>query len=613
MRRSITTHQIALNGQVITLTTYLEPSIEENPTGLRRSRQRKAAEATMWTTNRRSDRRAALTLGLAVVVGAAESGCATTSLPVQHVVVFRNGIAYFERGGHVSQDQVRFTVRQAGVSDLLATLAARETTNDSRESGRSPVRAVHLDPTGGNDSAETVVLSLDGRAHDLTVGYIASCPIWKPSYRLALRGDGQATLQIWGIVENSSGEDWKNVRLSLVSGAPIAYASDLGSSVTPLRPQFSDRGQETPVMPPGAYGYRYGAVDASVRTAQLFSQSTSSAPASAVDQEAAARRRQVGLMERSADTATPGNAPLATMTTQGGSTRYDVAAELSIPNDSASMVMVADRPVLGELAFVYSPADAPPFASNHPFRAVRFENRTEGTLEAGPMSMFAGDAFLGQAVTETLAPGASAILPFGLEGGIEVTHEVHSDEVNGPLAGGVSGELTLNVERATRTVYRVRNDTGQPAKVVVRHPRAPNTRLHSPPQGTQENAGASSALIPVTVGAHAGAELAVDERATTSTPVDWMAPAADTAVKQYLADGKSDPAVVDKLKAAWAIRGEIAKLNDQRSSLRMKAYDLGDANTAAKAAYERQLKELDSKIADLTTKFEKALGEIRLK
>jgi hypothetical protein len=173
--------------------------------------------------------------------------------------------------------------------------------------------------------------------------------------------------------------------------------------------------------------------------------------------------------------------------------------------------------------------------------------------------------------------------------------------------------LTLNVERVTRTVYRVRNDTGQPAKVVVRHPRAPNTRLHSPPQGTQENAGASSALIPVTVGAHASAELAVDERATTGTSVDWMAPAADIAVKQYLADGKSDPAVVDKLKAAWALRGDIAKLNDQRSSLRMKAYDLGDTNTVAKAAYERQMKELDGKIADLTTKFEKALGEVRLK
>ena len=579
----------------------------------------------MRTAHRRIDRgveRISLRAqGLAVLIGATTIGCATATLPVEHVVIFRNGIAYFERGGHVSQDRVRFTVKQVGVSDLLATLSVHERTSSLGDSGQSPARAVHLDPRGGSDSAETVVVSLDGHPHDLTVGYISSCPIWKPSYRLALRGDGKANLQIWGIVENSSGEDWKGVRLSLVSGAPIAYSSDLGSSVTPGRPQFSDRGQETPTIPPGAFAASFVPAQAAARaqrnlsdTQILTAQITApSSPPPLVDQDASARRRQLELMARSADTATAKNAAFATMTTQGGSTRYDVSAELSLPNESASMVMVADRPVVGELTFFFSPGDSPPFATGHPFRAVRFENRTEGTLEGGPISMFAGDAFLGQAVTETLPQGGSAILPFALERAIEITQASDGDDVHGPLTSGGVGEPTLRFEHRTRTFYRMRNDTDLAVKVIVKHPRAANTRLHAPPEGTEDSALTHAALMPLTAGAHASAELVVDERAPLDAPIDWLAPAADTAVKTYLADPRSDAATVAKLAAAWAIRGDIAKLSDERRSLRMKAYDLGGANVAAKASYERQIKDLDGKITELTAKFEAALGAISMR
>jgi hypothetical protein len=337
------------------------------------------------------------------------------------------------------------------------------------------------------------------------------------------------------------------------------------------------------------------------------------APASRIDPDAAARTRQIGLMEGSDKPATSRDSSLATMTTQGGSTRYDVSAALSIPNESASMVMVVDRPLRGEIVYVFAPADAPAFASNHPFRAVRFENRTEGTLEGGPVSMFSEDAFLGQALTETLAPGASAVLPFAIERAIEITNESHAEDVNGPLTRGADGAPTVKFEHMTRTVYRMRNDLDQAAKVIVKHARTPNTRLNGPPEGTQENAAANVALMPLTIGAHASTELTVDEREPLGAAVDWLTPAADGTVKAYLADAKSDGSTVAKLTAAWGIRGEIAKLADERSSLRMKAYDLPGSNTAAKAAFERQIKVLDTKIAELTATFEKAMREVTMK
>src|SRR5690606_22683347 len=65
------------------------------------------------------------------------------------------------------------------------------------------------------------------------IGYLIETPVWKTSYRLDLSaaGENEALLQGWAIAENTSGSDWSNVGLSLVSGRPISFIQDL---YTPL-------------------------------------------------------------------------------------------------------------------------------------------------------------------------------------------------------------------------------------------------------------------------------------------------------------------------------------------------------------------------------------------
>jgi hypothetical protein len=50
-------------------------------------------------------------------------------------------------------------------------------------------------------------------------------------------------LQGWAIVENTSDDDWNNVKLSLVSGRPISFTMDL------YQPLYSTR----PVVEPELY------------------------------------------------------------------------------------------------------------------------------------------------------------------------------------------------------------------------------------------------------------------------------------------------------------------------------------------------------------------------
>jgi hypothetical protein len=77
---------------------------------------------------------------------------------------------------------------------------------------------------------------------DLFVSYVSEVPVWKATYRLMLPADGDARaplLQGWAIVDNTVGQDWDNVQLSLVAGAPQAFIQQIS------RPYYVQR----PVVP----------------------------------------------------------------------------------------------------------------------------------------------------------------------------------------------------------------------------------------------------------------------------------------------------------------------------------------------------------------------------
>ena len=558
-------------------------------------------------------------VGAVAVVATAMSTACGGALPVLHVVVYRNGIAYFERGGHVDRSEVQFKMMGGAVSDFLATLAVTDRAGSSVRSAAFPIQAVDVVDRGEDRAdhakdVETVVLTLDGHAHDLVVGYIGQSPVWKPSYRLLLRAGGGANLQLWGIVQNFSGEDWKNVKLSLVAGAPIAFQSDLRTPVVPWRPIVTDRGDPTIPIPRSETSY------GQTQRTQMDQAMASTQVASATsvgkgDADVRARRRQVGLMEGAAFVPPAGSASLG-VSVRGGSTRYDVAAPVTIPDESASMVMVLDRSVPGEMLLLFAPDGATPESADHPYRAARFVNDTGGALEPGPMAVFEDGAFLSQAVTDPIPAGASGTIPFALEHAVTVDHDVAAYEHSGELENNGVGELTVARYHVTRTTYRLRNESSESVKVLVKHPRLAQTKLFDPPSGTEDSIGLGTALVPATVPAHAAAELVVEERAPVGSAVDWSVPAADAAVKAYIADPRSDRDTVRKLAAVWAQRADIVKLVDERNSLRQRSYDLTQASgsrpeTSGKVAvFEHQIADLEGKISALTAHFNLAMGEI---
>jgi hypothetical protein len=75
---------------------------------------------------------------------------------------------------------------------------------------------------------KSVSLSFTGNGkRPVRVGYVVESPIWKTSYRLVLDKNKAPHLQGWAVVENTTDEDWKDVRMALISGRPISFQMNL--------------------------------------------------------------------------------------------------------------------------------------------------------------------------------------------------------------------------------------------------------------------------------------------------------------------------------------------------------------------------------------------------
>ena len=112
-----------------------------------------------------------------------------------------------------------------------------------------------------------------GGARGVRLGYVVEAPVWKTSYRLVLpeaappgrAGGAEGALQGWALVENPTEADWDDVDLTLVSGRPVSFVTDL------YTPRYVDRPvvalDDDAVVRPETYaaGARDGGSTASTR------------------------------------------------------------------------------------------------------------------------------------------------------------------------------------------------------------------------------------------------------------------------------------------------------------------------------------------------------------
>ena len=148
---------------------------------------------------------------------------AVDRVPLGKVVVYRNGVAFYERHARVVGGTVRVRVPRERVDDFLKSL----TVVDARTGQPLPVTF----PRRQAADAAVIDMELDvgGGALDVVMTYITDAAAWKPSYRLVLGDHDAAMLESWAVIDNQSGEDWNDVAVGVGASAAMSFRYDLWS------------------------------------------------------------------------------------------------------------------------------------------------------------------------------------------------------------------------------------------------------------------------------------------------------------------------------------------------------------------------------------------------
>jgi len=95
---------------------------------------------------------------------------------------------------------------------------------------------------------------------DLFLSYVVEAPVWKTTYRVVLDAKSKPFLQGWALVDNVQDEDWNDVTLSLVSGAPVSFIQDLQQPRYKQRPVVGmpDDVSVAPQIPQASLGATIG-------------------------------------------------------------------------------------------------------------------------------------------------------------------------------------------------------------------------------------------------------------------------------------------------------------------------------------------------------------------
>jgi hypothetical protein len=288
------------------------------------------------------------------------------------------------------------------------------------------------------------------------LGYLAEMPLWKASYRL-VAGAGDGLLQGWAILENLSGQGWRDVEVTLIAGSPTALRQALFRSYFVPRP-------EVPVLP----------VPPEAPMAKALQAEMAAAPE---------RARESMAADVAPRAASPAPAGLAIGTTEEltAQTLFRLPQPVSLPTGHTAMVPIVDGTVPVERVALYRA----PAAGQHPKAALRLRNGTGASLPGGVVTLYeplaeGGLTYLGDAFLPQLAPGAEELLAYGLDGNIEVTARQDGqgrlDRVR--IADGV---LELARVEQQRSAYHVTSRFGgAPRSFVLEQELPPGWRVAEP-------------------------------------------------------------------------------------------------------------------------------------
>jgi hypothetical protein len=465
-------------------------------------------------------------------------------------------------------------------SEGLRTLALDSVTrvklSDPRLQGELD-KALAVLALASDNEKKGVTIAFRGEGdREVSVGFIREAPLWKTSYRLMLEGEAaqtKARLQGWAIVENTTDTDWKDVRMSLVSGRPISFAMDLYQPLyvprplvepelhASLRPQMYGQSMADAERQLARAGRRpeeraRGGRDMARREVAPVSPS---APASLVPGMTVTETANDGLAGGIAAgfAAMP---PVAAGSDLGELFRYEITEPVTLERQRSAMLPIVAAEVDAERVAIYDER----VHAKHPLSGLRLTNTTDLHLMQGPITVYdESGGYAGDARIDGMAPGTERLVSYAVDLDVEVAPRVEGrpeEIVNVRL---VRGTLLASRKLARAKFFEVKNSGKDAVQVLVEHPVEGGWKLVKPEKSDEKTRDRRRFAVPLDPGKTAVLEVAEEmpiEESHAVTNLD------DNAMLFYSRAKTTSPAVRESLAEVIRRKGAIEQIVRDRQA-----------------------------------------------
>jgi hypothetical protein len=321
--------------------------------------------------------------------------------------------------------------------------------NQSRSTEK---RGVYIDSTGAGQ-------------RKIVASYVVPMPVWKSAYRLIFGDAGAATVEGWAIVDNITGEDWTNVRLSVVSGRPVSFVSQLYEPRYVARP--SAELEENRAQAPTVYG---GAMGGAVRNEMARDKASVESRFFRADGLAAAA---APMAAPSAVMAAPSSLASTALAGELGELfEYNFPSAVTVRKGESAMLPFLQQKISARKLLIYSDP-----SSAHPLNAAELTNDTGKTLDGGPITVYDSGAYGGEALMETLKATDKRMISYAVDLGTRITTKFGSRSDIVREIHFRRGVLTARQAIQETRTYTVRNADQKPKTLIIEHAARPGYQL----------------------------------------------------------------------------------------------------------------------------------------
>jgi hypothetical protein len=337
-------------------------------------------------------------------------------------------------------------------------------------------KALSLLVSAGDVRSRFLSVNLPGTGkRNITLAYVIPSPVWKASYRLDLSVK-KPRFQGWAIVDNTGDSDWNNVELSLVNGRPVSFIQNL------YPPYYFSR----PVLPLAIAGaasadvYESGYTEAN--EAEYMADKEAAAPMPSMK---ASRAAPMAMATGAAPASLSGQVETAAARAAGDLFLFTVKKPVSLARHQSAMIPLVDTTLEAEKKSVFSGGKALAGGMIHPMLCAELTNTSGMKLPAGPITVFDGGSYAGDALIEFFPEGDKRLIAFGEDLAVSgsVSANTSSETVSVKISKGV---MTISRKTIYTKIYSFRNAGASAKKMVLEHPFLQNASLQEPAKSDEK-------------------------------------------------------------------------------------------------------------------------------